>query len=116
MRHRSSTTHLGRNRSERTQLLRDLSNALVLHGSITTTKQKAQFVRPYVERAITISKKGDLAAKRRLHSLIYNKDAEKKLRDELSSTYAARPGGYTRVVKLGKRQGDSADMVRLELV
>ena len=116
MRHRSSTTHLGRDLGERKQLRRDISNALVLHGSVKTTKQKAKYVRPFVERAITISKKGDLAAKRRLHSMLVHPEAEKKLRNELSSTYAARSGGYTRVTKIGPRNGDKADMVLLELV
>ena len=117
MRHRRSTTaRLSRDRSERRHLLRDLSNALILNGAITTTQQKARFVRPYVERAITVSKGGDLVAKQRLQSILANPVAEKKLRDELSATYAARQGGYTRVVKLGKREGDRAALVRLELV
>lgn len=117
MRHRRSTTaRLARNRSERSHLLRDLSNALILHGSITTTRQKARFVRPYVERAITVSKGGDLVAKQRLQSILANPVAEKKLRDELSTTYAARPGGYTRTIKLGHRLGDRAELVRLELI
>ena len=116
MRHRKDTVSLGRNRSERDHLARDLCNALFLHGTSVTTQQNAAFARRIAQPAITTARRGTLASKRQIHALLNNKEVEEILRTQIAMDYASRPGGYTRVTKLMKRQGDAAQLVRLELV
>ncbi len=116
MRHRCKTKKLGRPKQQRDALLRNLAIALLSNHSIKTTCKKAKAARGLVERVVTLSKKGDLHSRRLAHSLIGDSNTIKKLWDELSPVYKDRNGGYTRILRLGKRKGDSADMCIFELV
>ncbi|OGL73492.1 50S ribosomal protein L17 [Candidatus Uhrbacteria bacterium RIFCSPHIGHO2_02_FULL_60_10] len=116
MRHRNSGKILDRKKGPRTALLRSLATSVVLHEKIKTTKAKAQAVRPLVEKLITVGKQGGLTARRRLAASLYGENAAKKVAEELSKRYAKRTGGYLRIVNLGRREGDSAEMVQIELV
>ena len=113
---------LGRNSSARKALLRDLVTDLFLYERIQTTEAKAKAVRPIAEKLITLAKRGDLHARRQAAAFVRREtvdgeqDAIQKLFSELATRYAERPGGYTRILKLGPRRGDSAPMVYLELV
>ncbi len=125
MRHRKSGKHLNRDRDDRKALRLALTIALLQHERIQTTRAKADFVRGHVEKLITLAKRG-LAHEnpmrgvhaRRLAASRLNNDRVlvQKLFDTLAPRYAERPGGYTRIIKLGPRKGDAADMVLLELV
>lgn len=97
-------------------MVRNLAAAVILNGKIRTTEAKAKETRPFIERMITVAKKGDLAAKRQLIAELNNEEAAHKLVAEVAPKYEKRPGGYTRIVKTGYRQGDAALMVQLELV
>ena len=116
MRHKINNRKLGRDSGQRKALFRKLVTDLLDYGKIDTTLAKAKETRPIAERIITLGKKGDLAAKRRAQAYIYDDKVVDKLFDELNKRYAERPGGYTRIVKLGTRMGDGAPMARLELV
>lgn len=125
MRHRVRGKKLGRNGGQRKALELNLTRALLERERITTTKAKAAFVRGSVERLITIAKRGlahgdpnrAVHARRIAASRLRNdRELVSKLFNELAPRYADRPGGYTRVIKLGPRKGDSAEMVLLELV
>lgn len=113
---------LGRNSSARKALFRDLVTDLFIYERIQTTEAKAKEVRSIAEKLITLAKKGDLSARRQVASFVRrervdeDQDAIQKLFSELAERYAERQGGYTRILKLGPRQGDSAPMVYLELV
>ncbi|GAG47922.1 unnamed protein product, partial [marine sediment metagenome] len=89
---------------------------LVRYGKIVTTEAKAREVRSIAEKVITLGKDGTLHARRRALRIVSDKDVVKKIFDELGPRYASRPGGYTRMIKLGSRQGDGARMAQLELV
>ena len=112
MKHHKSGRTLGRKKGQRTALLRSLARSLVLQEKITTTVARAKELRPFVEQMVTRSKKNDVSSRRFIASRLGNADdAVKKLHDTLASRYAARAGGYTRIVKLGpvgKRRVDSA--------
>jgi len=97
-------------------ILANLATALFEHGRITTTEARARRLRPVAERLITISKKGDLHARRRVLTVIRNKDVVHTLFAEISPRYENREGGYTRIVKIGPRKGDNAPMAVIELV
>ena len=122
MRHRISGYKLGRDRAHRIAFRRNLARSLFLHGKVVTTHTKAKAVRPFVEKLITLGKRGDLAARRRALALLPDKDVVKKLFDEVAPKFQDRPGGYTRILKkvYGKkwinRLGDNAKMAILELV
>ncbi len=107
---------MGRKAEHRNMMLRNLASSIVIYEKVKTTEAKAKAVKPVVERAITVAKKGDLHARRRLISLLPEENASKKLMEVLGERYQDRPGGYTRIVKLGYRQGDGAKMVQIELV
>ncbi|CAM3578082.1 50S ribosomal protein L17 [Marinicrinis lubricantis] len=113
---------LGRNSSARKALFRDLVTDLFLYERIETTEAKAKEVRSIAEKLITLAKRGDLHARRQVAAFVRRetvdgeKDAIQKLFTDLAARYAERPGGYTRIMKLGPRRGDSAPMVYLELV
>ena len=96
--------------------MRNLAASLVLYEKIETTQAKAKDVKSYVEHMITISKAGDLNAYRRLLAYFYDKNAAKKVYDELSKRYASRPSGFIRLYHIGNRLGDNSKMARLELV
>ena len=116
MRHQRSGRKLGRDSAHRKALYSNLAGALIEHGRIRTTEAKAKEVRPIVEKMITLGKRGDLHAHRQAVAFLRSKDAAHKLFTEVAPRFAERPGGYTRVVKLGPRPGDSAPMAYLELV
>ncbi len=117
MRHQKSGRKLSRSPSHRTALKRSLAAALLEHESITTTVPKAKEARPFVERLITLGKKGTLDARRRVASRLQDEALAKKLFDEIAPRFADRPGGYTRIVKLSRRRlGDASQLCLLELV
>lgn len=97
-------------------ILANLATALFEHGRITTTAAKAKRVRPLAERMITFAKRGDLHARRRVMTVIRDKDVVHVLFTEIGPSYAGRPGGYTRITKIGPRKGDNAPMAVIELV
>ena len=117
MRHRRTRHKLSRTASHRKALLRNLCKELIDHERIKTTEAKAKAVKPEVEKLITLGKRGDLHARRQaLSTLGQDKFAVYKLFEEVAPRYADRPGGYTRILKLGPRHSDSTEMVFLELV
>ena len=117
MRHGKQRNKLSRDTAHRKALLRNLSREVIEHERIRTSQAKAKAVKPEVEKLITLAKRGDLHARRRaLSELGQDRFVVHKLFEEIAPRYAERPGGYTRIVKLGPRRSDSAEMVYLELV
>jgi large subunit ribosomal protein L17 len=116
VRHHRAGKKLGRDSAHRRSLYANLACSLIEHGRIRTTEAKAKAVKPFAEQMITLGKRGDLAARRQAVSELRSKDTVKKLFDDVAPRFADRPGGYSRIVKLGQRQGDAAAMVYLELV
>jgi large subunit ribosomal protein L17 len=117
MRHRKNRHKLSRDASHRKALLRNLCRDVIQHERIRTSQAKAKAVKPEVEKLITLGKRGDLHARRQaLSELGQDKFLVHKLFEEVAPRYAERPGGYTRIVKLGPRRSDSTEMVFLELV
>ena len=116
MRHKVSKRKLNRTSSHRKALLANMAVALIKHEQIKTTLPKAKELAPYVEKLITLGKKGDLTARRRLYSIIPEKNWGAKVFDILAERYKERNGGYTRIMKAGFRYGDSAPMAVIELV
>ena len=107
---------LGRNSAHRRSMLRNLVTDLLREGRITTTLDRAKEAGREAEKMITLAKRGDLHARRQVLAYIFDVDVVTKLFDEIAPEYAERNGGYTRVLKLGPRQGDNAEVVYLELV
>jgi len=97
-------------------LLANLATALFRHGRITTTETKAKRLRPLAERLVTFAKRGDLHSRRRVLTVVKDKDVVYSLFDEIAPRYTARPGGYTRIIKINPRKGDNAPMAIIELV
>jgi large subunit ribosomal protein L17 len=116
MRHRNKNKILDRKKGPRELMLRNLASSILLYEKVKTTRAKARAVRSLVERSITSAKAGDLTARRGLIKVLLQKNAVKKSLDVLGVRYQTRPGGYTRMVKLGSRRGDGAEMVQIELV
>ncbi|MGH9460472.1 MAG: 50S ribosomal protein L17 [Vicinamibacteria bacterium] len=116
MRHRVAHRKLGRTTQHRMSLLRNLAASLFVHERIRTTLVKAKELRPFAEKLITLSKKDSLHARRRALQVMGHREAVAKLFRDLSARFADRPGGYTRILKLGPRQGDGAEMAFIELV
>jgi len=116
MRHRRKTVKLGRSTAHRDALLANQVVSLIEHSRIKTTLAKAKAVRPFAEKMVTLGKKGDLHARRTAASYLGHKDAVKKLFAEVAPRAATRNGGYTRIIKLGPRQSDSAPMAFIEWV
>jgi large subunit ribosomal protein L17 len=117
MRHQKDRGKLSRSSSHRKALFMNLAREVIDHERIETTEAKAKAVKPEVERLITLAKRGDLHARRQaLSALGQDKFVVYKLFEELAPRYAERPGGYTRILKLGPRRSDSTEMVYLELV
>jgi large subunit ribosomal protein L17 len=116
MRHQKQGRKLGRDSAHRKALYSNLAGAVIEHGRIRTTEAKAKEVRPVVEKMITLGKRGDLHAHRQAVAFLRSKAIVHTLFAEVAPRFAERPGGYTRVVKLGPRQGDAAPMAYLELV
>jgi large subunit ribosomal protein L17 len=116
MRHRRAGKKLGRDSAHRKALYSNLAGALIEHGRIKTTVAKAKAVKPLAEQMITLGKRGDLHARRLALAELRSQDVVHLLFADVAPRFADRPGGYTRIVKLGPRQGDAAEMVYLELV
>jgi large subunit ribosomal protein L17 len=116
MRHRRSGRKLGRDASHRKALYANLTGALIEHGRIKTTEAKAKEVRPIAEQMITLARRGDVHARRQAIAYLRSQDVVHKLFSDVAPRFADRPGGYSRIVKLGPRPGDAAEMVYLELV
>lgn len=116
MQHQRANRKLGMKTEHRLSMLRNMATSLVLHERVRTTDTRAKEVRRLVERMITLGKKGDLSARRRAARIIRGNDAVAKLFDELAPRYQTRNGGYTRIVRVGRRNGDNAPMVIIEFV
>jgi large subunit ribosomal protein L17 len=116
MRHRRAGKKLGRDSAHRRALYSNLAGALIEHGRIKTTVAKAKAVKPFAEQMITLGKRGDLHARRLALAELRSQDVVHQLFADVAPRFADRPGGYTRIVKLGPRLGDAAEMVYLELV
>ena len=116
MRHHRSGKKLGRDSAQRKALYANLAGALIEHGRIRTTSAKAKAVRPIAEQMITLGRRGDLHARRQALAYLRSQEIVHRLFADVGPRFAERPGGYSRIVKLGPRQGDSAEMVYLELV
>ena len=116
MRHARTGKKLGRDSAHRKALYSNLAGALIEHGRIRTTVTKAKAVNPLAEQMITLGRRGDLHARRQATSFLRSRDVVHKLFAEVAPLFKDRPGGYTRIVKIGPRPGDSAEMAYLELV
>ena len=116
MRHRVAGRKLQRTASHRTAMFRNMAAALIKHEQITTTLAKAKELRPYVEKLITLAKKGGLSNRRLAHSRLLDETQLRKLFDTLAPRYAGREGGYCRIVKAGIRASDAAPIAIIELV
>ena len=116
MRHRKAGRQLRRTSEQKLALLRNLATSLIEAESIETTEAKAKELRPFVEKLITKAKSGTLHARRLAGRHVQKRETADKLFREVGPKFATRPGGYTRILKLGHRRGDGADMARIELV
>jgi large subunit ribosomal protein L17 len=116
MKHGKKINHLGRTSTHRKSMLSNMAASLILHKKITTTIAKAKALKPYVEPLLTRAKEDSTHSRRVVFSYLQSKEAVSELFREISQKIAARPGGYTRILKTGHRQGDNADMCILELV
>ena len=116
MRHNKKFNHLGRTASHRDAMLANMAVSLIMHKRITTTLAKAKALKKYVEPLLTRSKKDDTNSRRVVFRYLQNKEAIKELFGEVAAKVADRPGGYTRVIKLGTRRGDAAPIAFIELV
>ena len=116
MRHHRAGRKLGRDAAHRKALYANLTASLIEHGRIKTTVAKAKEVRPVAEEMITLGRRGDVAARRHALKFLRSQDTVHKLFSDVGPRFADRPGGYSRIVKLGPRQGDAAEMAYLELV
>ena len=116
MRHQVKGRKLGRSPAHRKALFRNQLSSLVKAERIRTTLHKAKELRPLAEKVVTQGKRDTLHARRRVNRLISDRELVKKLFDEIAPRYHERPGGYTRIIKLGPRQGDGAEMAYLEFV
>ena len=116
MKHNIKQRKLNRTSSHRKALLMNMSNALIKHEQITTTLPKAKELRPFVEKVVTLGKKGDLSSRRKAMSILQDEKMTKKIFDILANRYSERNGGYTRIIKLGNRYGDNAPTAVIEFI
>ena len=116
MRHNKSGKRLGRNSSHRSAMMRNMVTSLLEHEKITTTDARAKELRKLAERMITLGKRGDLHARRQAMQVVRDRKVVGKLFEMVAPRYKERPGGYTRIVKLGARHGDNASLSLIELV
>ncbi len=116
MRHRKKGRGLSRTVSHKKATMRNMATSLFRHERIETTTAKAKELRPFAERLITLGKRGDLHARRLAGRLIADREVLGKLFDDIGPRFTERPGGYTRILKLGNRRGDAAEMALIELV
>jgi large subunit ribosomal protein L17 len=116
MRHARTGKKLGRDSAHRKALYSNLAGALIEHGRIKTTVTKAKAVKPLAEQMITLGRRGDLHARRQATAFLRSRDVVHRLFADVAPLFKDRPGGYTRIVRIGPRPGDAAEMVYLELV
>jgi large subunit ribosomal protein L17 len=116
MRHRAKGRQLSRTSTHRRAMLNNMATSLFEHGRVVTTEAKAKELRPFAEKLITLARRGDLHARRLVQTKIKDRDVLGRLFTEIGPRFAARPGGYTRILKLGHRSGDGADVARIELL
>jgi large subunit ribosomal protein L17 len=116
MRHRKLGRSLRRTSEQKLALMRNLASSLIESGAIETTEAKAKELRPFVEKLITKARTGTLHARRLAVRHIHKRETADKLFREIGPRFAKRPGGYTRILKVGHRKGDGAEMARIELV
>jgi large subunit ribosomal protein L17 len=116
VRHQRKGKKLGRDSAHRKALYSNLAGSLIEHGRIKTTEAKAKAVKPIAEKMITLGRRGDLAARRQALAYLRSQEVVHRLFAEVAPRFADRPGGYSRIVKIGPRFGDAAEMVYLELV
>ena len=116
MRHRRNGRRFDMPTSQRRAMFRNLTTDVLREGYVQTTEARAKELRPFVEKMITLGKRGTLHARRQAMTFIYDSKVVKDVFEELAPRYADRPGGYTRVVKLGRRRGDGSRIARIELV
>ena len=116
MRHRNKGRKLSRTATHRRATLRNLATSLFQHERVETTTAKAKELRPFAERLITLARRGDVHSRRLAGRRIADRDVLGKLFDDIAPRYSERPGGYTRILKLGTRKGDAAEMSLIELV
>jgi large subunit ribosomal protein L17 len=116
VRHHRSGKKLGRDSAHRKALYANLAGSLIEHGRVKTTEAKAKAVRPIAEKMITLGRRGDLAARRQALAYLRSQDVVHKLFADVGPRFAEREGGYLRIVKLGPRAGDGAEMAYLELI
>jgi large subunit ribosomal protein L17 len=116
VRHHRAGKKLGRDPAHRKALYANLVGSLIQHGRIRTTVTKAKAVKPFAEQMISLGKRGDLHARRQALSELHSREVVEILFDDVAPRFAERPGGYARIVKIGPRLGDAAEMAYLELV
>ena len=116
MRHRAKGRQLSRTSTHRRAMLNNMATSLFEHGRVVTTEAKAKELRPFAEKLITLARRGDLHARRLVERKIKDREVLGRLFSEIGPRFAARPGGYTRILKLGHRPGDGADVARIELL
>ena len=116
MRHRKAGRQLRRTSEQKLALMRNLASSLIEHGAIETTEAKAKELRPFVEKLITKARSGTLHDRRLAGKHVQKRETADKLFAEIGPRFAKRPGGYTRILKIGHRKGDGAEMARIELV
>jgi large subunit ribosomal protein L17 len=116
MRHKQQSRRFDRPTDQRLAMFRGLVTDLLKHEQLKTTEAKAKAIRPLAEKMVTLGKDNTLASRRRVLSYVYDKDVAAKVFEDLGPRYADRAGGYTRLVRLGPRLGDGAEMVQIELV
>jgi large subunit ribosomal protein L17 len=116
MRHRAKGRQLSRTSTHKRAMLNNMATSLFVHGRLITTEAKAKELRPFAEKLITLARRGDLHARRLVQRRIKDRETLTRLFGEIGPRFAARPGGYTRILKLGHRPGDGADVARIELL
>ena len=116
MRHRAKGRQLSRTSSHKRAMMNNMATSLFVHGRVITTEAKAKELRPFAEKLITLARRGDLHARRLVERRIKDRETLTRLFGEIGPRFAARPGGYTRILKLGHREGDGADVARIELL
>lgn len=116
MRHNAKGRQLSRTSTHRRAMLNNMAASLFAHGGVTTTEAKAKELRPFAEKLITLARRGDLHSRRLVERKIKDRDITHKLFTEIGPRFAARPGGYTRILKMGHRVGDGADVAKIELL
>ena len=116
MRHRAKGRQLSRTSSHKRAMLNNMAASLFAHGRVITTEAKAKELRPFAEKLITMARRGDLHSRRLVARRIKDREVLGRLFSEIGPRFAARPGGYTRILKMGHRAGDGADVARIELL